>query len=184
MLRCILIFLLIGIFNLSFGQPAPEAQTLRDIKEFEQGYNWVTLGIIVLILTLSLIFLLKAILKRVRRKKEVLKPITLEEKFELLNSASNDQLFIDNVRKILIDHHQEVFFSDLSMKTDYELINLLKEKNFPTEYQKQAKILIEKFIEVRFRPDVKEIRRDEYKEIVEKILEIRDRQVEVGEKNV
>ena len=183
MLRWTLVFLLIAIFNFSFGQ-APQEQTLRDIKEFEQGYNWAILGTIVLVLILSLIFFLKAIFKKIKRKKEVIKTVTLREKFELLSSYTSDQIFIDNVRRILIDHHQEVFLSDLSMKTDYELINLLKEKGFPSDYQKQASSLIEKFIDVRFRQDVKEIRRDEYKEILEKILEIKDREVKTGEKNV
>ena len=54
------------LINTSLGQNIPAQEALKDIKEFEQGYNWTVLGLFLLFLLSILIYGFLLFLKKSR----------------------------------------------------------------------------------------------------------------------
>jgi len=169
---------------MSFGQTTSGQEVLKDIKEFDQGYNWTILGLLIFLLLSFLIYSFLFFLKKYRSNRSSSVKVSLRDKFNALSEIRDDELFIEKVREIFIRHHFESFDADISAKTENELMKFLDNPKLPLDYRECAMHIVRALVDVRFRPRVKEIERKTYLDAMENLLRITKEQKKTEDKSV
>tara|TARA_B100000925_G_scaffold264710_1_gene223417 strand:- start:6187 stop:6726 length:540 start_codon:yes stop_codon:yes gene_type:complete len=115
---------------LALGTQANEEVRLRDIKEFDFGYHYPTLIVIVLPVIFLLVFTLFRLFQKLKRTKtDTTKEISPEQKLKGFSEISDDIIFLDHARRLLNDFSLRYSNVKVSHLTDSELVNYYNEKN-------------------------------------------------------